>query len=285
MPDPPPGHRPRSMASVLGLVRLIHPAPAAAVVTLTAVLGAILSQQAGQSALNPRVVLTALSVLGSQIVTGAMNDWADRQRDAMTQATKPIPAGQVTEAAALGLAAGGLLLQVGASLPLGWSAVVLGLVAVTSALAYDLWLSRTAASFVPYLVSFGVLPLWIASGVGVPVERVVLAPVLVGPFAVAAHLANTLKDFAGDAAMRSGNLAQLLGRRRAGSLAWALAVGVGVGSGIALAVTGRLGLPSVLLGLVGLVAVAGGVRGEDRLWTGILVAAVSWTAAWALATA
>jgi hypothetical protein len=164
-------------------------------------------------------------------------------------------------------------------------ALLLGLVAVASAVVYDLWLSRTAASFVPYLVSFGVLPLWIASGVGVPIERVALAPLLVGPFAVAAHLANTLKDFEGDAAMRSGNLAQLLGRGRAGATAWALAVGVGVGSGIALGAAGRLSVPSVLLGLAGLVAVARGARRADRLWAGMLVAAVSWTAAWALATA
>jgi 4-hydroxybenzoate polyprenyltransferase len=270
---------------VLGLLRLIHPAPAVAVVTLSAVLGAILSQQAGLPPLGIRVVLTALSVLGSQVVTGAMNDWADRDRDAVTQPTKPIPAGDVTPSAALGLAAAGIALQVGASLPLGLPALLLGLAAVGSAIAYDLWLSRTAASFVPYLVSFGVLPLWIASGVGVPFERVVLASLLVGPFAVAAHLANTLKDFEGDAAMRSGNLAQLLGRTRAGLLAWSLAVGVGVGSGIALGFAGRLNLPSVLLGLVGLLAVGQGVRRADRLWAGILVAAVCWTAAWALATA
>ena len=43
-----------------------------------------------------RVVLVALSVLGSQIVTGAMNDWADRDRDAVTQPSKPIPAGEAT---------------------------------------------------------------------------------------------------------------------------------------------------------------------------------------------
>jgi 4-hydroxybenzoate polyprenyltransferase len=272
------------MAGVLGLVRLIHPAPAAAVVTLSAVLGTILSQQAGLSP-GPRVLLTAVSVLGSQIVTGAMNDWADRDRDAVTQPTKPIPAGDVTPSAALGLAAAGLALQLGASLPLGVPALLLGLAAVASAVAYDLWLSRTVASFVPYLVSFGVLPLWIATGVGVPIERVAIAPLLVGPFAVAAHLANTLKDFDGDAAIRSRNVAQLLGRRRAGVLAWALAVGVGAGSGIALGMAGRLSIPSVLLGLVGLLAVGQGWQRADRLWAGMLVAAVCWTAAWALATA
>jgi hypothetical protein len=62
-------------------------------------------------------------------------------------------------------------------------------------------------------------------------------------------------------------------------------VGVGVGSGIALAAVGRLGGPSLILGIVGLLAVAQGARRADRLWAGMLIAAVCWTAAWALATA
>lgn len=272
------------MAPVLAAIRLVHPAPALAVVCLSTVLGAILSDEAGAPAFGGRVVLVALSVLGSQIVTGVMNDWADRERDAVTQPSKPIPAGEARPSTALGLAAIGLALQVAASLPLGWLALVLGLLAVGSAVAYDLWLSRTIASFVPYLVSFGLLPLWIAAGVGIPLERVAVASLLVGPFAVAAHLANTLKDFEGDAAVRSGNLAQRLGRTRASVLAVVLAAGVGIGAGIGLGATGRLGLPSLALGVVGLLAIAQGMRGAPRLWAGMLVAAVSWTAAWALAT-
>jgi 4-hydroxybenzoate polyprenyltransferase len=269
---------------MFGLVRLIHPAPAATVVTLSAVLGAILSSQAGLPPFGIPVALTVLSVLGSQVVTGAMNDWADRERDAIIQPAKPIPAGAVTPSSALWLAAAGLAIQVAASLPLGGPALVLGLVAVASAVAYDLWLSRTAASFVPYLVSFGVLPLWIAAGTGVPLERVAIASLLVGPFAVAAHLANMLKDFEGDAVIGSRNLVQLLGKRRASVLAWVLALGVGMGAGIGLGTSGRLGVPSLLLGLVGLLAVVQGISAAHRLWAGMLVAAVSWTAAWALAT-
>ncbi|MDP9134534.1 MAG: UbiA family prenyltransferase [Actinomycetota bacterium] len=248
-------------------------------------LAAILSIEEGAAAINGRVVLITLSVLGSQIVTGVMNDWADRERDAVTQPSKPIPAGAARPSTALGLAAVGFALQVAASLPLGWLALVLGLLAVGSAVAYDLWLSRTIASFVPYLVSFGLLPLWIAAGVGVPLERVAAASLLVGPFAVAAHLANTLKDFEGDAAMRSGNLAQSLGSGRTSVLAVLLAAGVGFGAGVGLAATGRLGLPSLLHGVLGLLAIAQGIRSAPRLWAGMLVAAVSWTAAWALATA
>lgn len=272
------------MARVLAALRMVHPAPAIAVVGLTTVLAAILSSEAGAPVFSGRVVLVALSVLGSQIVTGVMNDWADRERDALTQPSKPIPAGEARPSTALVLAAVGLALQVAASLPLGWLTLLLGLLAVGSALAYDLWLSRTVASFVPYLVSFGLLPLWIAAGVGVPLERVAPASLLVGPFAVAAHLANTLKDFEGDAAVRSGNLAQRLGRPRASWLAVVLAAGVGIGAGIGLAATGRLGPPSFLLGVVGLLAIAQGIGGASRLWAGMLIAAVSWTAAWALAT-
>jgi 4-hydroxybenzoate polyprenyltransferase len=276
------------MRLVTALIRLVHPAPAAAVVALTATLAAILNSQAGRGALDGRVGLVTLSVLGSQVLTGALNDWADRERDASVQPTKPIPAGAVSPPAARVVAGLGLALQLVASALLGPLPLALGLVASASAVAYDLWLSRSIGSFLPYLVSFGVLPLWIASGVDVPLERVAAASLLAGPFAVAAHLANTMRDFDADARVGSGALAQRLGRGRALGLAWslAMAVGIGVGSAVLLG-GGRLNPLSVIsLGvvLVGIAAIAQGIRGAGRLWAGMLVAAVCWTAAWALTT-
>jgi hypothetical protein len=41
---------------------------------------------------------------------------------------------------------------------------------------------------------------------------------------------------------------------------------------------------SLGLGAVGLAAVAQGILGPRRLWAGMLVAALCWTVAWALAT-
>lgn len=266
------------------LAMLVHPAPAVAVTTLSAALAAILSVQAGEDAWQRRVVLVALAVLGSQILTGALNDWADRDRDAVAQPTKPIPAGGATPTAALALAGFGLILQVAASVPLGALPLVLGLLASASAVAYDLGLSRSVASFVPYLVSFGLLPLWVAAGVGVPLERVAAAPLLVGPFAVAAHLANAVRDFEADARIGSGNLAQRLGRRSAFATAWGLALAVGIGVGAAFLVAGALHPIPLALGVAGIVAVGQGMAGPGRLWAGMLVAAVCWTAAWAIAT-
>lgn len=269
---------------MIALVRLVHPAPTLAVVLLAAALAAILSLQTGSLAFGPRVVLVTLSVLGSQILTGALNDWADRDRDAEVQRSKPIPSGTVTPRGALILAAGGLLLQIASSVPLGPVPLVIGLGASASAAAYNLWLSRRAASFLPYLVSFGLLPIWIATGVGTPLERVAAAPLLVGPFAVAAHLANTVRDFDADARIGSGNLAQRLGRRPAFALAWGMAMAVGLGVGAAFILGSRIEPVGLLLGVVGIAAVAQGLVGPGRLWAGMLVAAVCWTAAWALAT-
>jgi 4-hydroxybenzoate polyprenyltransferase len=263
-------------------VRLVHPAPTLAVTALSGALGAILLNQAGRG-LDERWLATVGAVLGSQIFTGATNDLVDRSRDlAAARLEKPLAAGELSPEGALWVASLGLGLQLAASLRIGELALGLGLVAVASALLYNVWLSRTPWSVLPYLVSFGVLPLWVAAGVGVPIERVAVAPLLVGPFAAAAHLANTLRDFDGDRAIGSRNLAQLLGRTASFRLAWVLAMAVGVGVGLAFAIGGRVEPVGGALGVIGLVAVAQGYAGSNRLWGGMLVAAVCWTAAWAL---
>ena len=252
-------------------------------VALSAALALILVRQAGQG-LDWSVALIVVSVAGSQVATGAFNDWADRERDAGLRLEKPIPAGQLRAATALAIGAAGLVTQLLASALLGPLPLLLGALAVGSALVYDLALSRTPLSVLPYVLSFGVLPAWIASGIGVPIERVAGAMLLVAPFAAAAHLANALRDFPLDAAAGSRNLAQVLGPRLSRGLAVGLALFVGLGVAIAFAGGDRPSPVSAVLGGLGLAAVAFGSTGARRLWPALLVAAVCWTVAWALAT-
>lgn len=272
----------RSVAAVSAAIRLVHPAPTIAVTALSAALGAILLVEAGP--FRPeRWLLTVAAVLGSQVFTGATNDLVDRGRDqAAGRADKPLAGGHLSTEAALWIASVGLALQLAASLQLGVLVLLLGAGATLSALTYNLWLSRTPLSVVPYLVSFGLLPLWVAAGVGVPLDRVVPAVPLVAPFAAAAHLANVARDFASDADGGSRSLAIVLGERRSVWLAWALAMAVGVGVGLAMTAAGRTSVPTATLGLAGLAAVGQGAGSAKRLWYGILLAAVAWTAAWAL---
>lgn len=266
---------------MLALARLVHPAPAMAVTVLAAVLAILLGGESG-SIDGWRVALVVASVAGSQVATGALNDWADRDRDAAAGRRKPIPQGRVSPRAALALAGAGIVLQLVTSTLVGTTFALLGLVALGSAVAYDLWLSRTPASVVPYVVSFGTLPLWIATGVGVPVSRVAGAVPLAAAFAAAAHLANTLRDYESDRATGSRALAQLLGRSATRRIALALGLAVGVGVGVALAIAGRLSPAVAVSGAIGLAAVGAGAVREAWLWRGQLVAAVAWTAAWAL---
>jgi 4-hydroxybenzoate polyprenyltransferase len=267
-----------------GIARLIHPAPALTVVALSLALGAILAGQSGLEPLSLRLALTTLAVAGSQVLTGALNDWADRERDARVQPTKPIPSGVVTPRTALAVAAAGAAVQLIASVPLGWLPLLLGAIASGSAVAYNLWLSRTPLSVVPYLVSFGVLPIWIAAGTGVPIERVAAAPLLIGPFAAAAHLANALPDFDADRTGGSRNLAQVIGRRATHAAAVVGALGVGIGVGAVLAIGGRAPAAALVIGAVGVAAVVVGAAAPRMLWSGILVAAACWTISWALGT-
>ena len=270
-------------AAVAALIQLIHPAPALAVTALSAVLAWILATEASAGPRAESVAAITLSVLGSQVLVGALNDWADRGRDA-GRTDKPLAAGRLRPETALALAAAGAVLQLAASAVLGPVPLGLGLVASGSAVAYNLGLSRTPLSPLPYLVSFGVLPLWIGAGVGVPLERVVPACVLVAPFAAAAHLANVLRDFDADAVAGSRNLAQWIGRRRAHLLSAGLALSTGAAIGIGFGVAGRLSWWSAGLGAVGLGALIIGARTPQGLWNAILVAAVAWTGAWALAS-
>lgn len=274
----------RLAAALFAGIRVVHPAPAAAVVGLSAVLGAVLLREAGRE-LDERWLATVAAVAGSQVFTGAMNDLVDRARDqAAGRIEKPLASGAIGPEAVAWIASGGLALQLAALLRLGALPLLLGVAATGSALAYNLWLSRTPASVVPYLVSFGILPLWIAAGVGVPLGRVVAAVPLVAPFAAAAHLANVVRDHDADRRTGSRSLPQLIGRRRAVWLAWLAAMGVGVVVGGATVLSGRAEPLPVALGLAGLAAVGQGAGSASRLWYGMLVAAVAWTAAWALGT-
>jgi 4-hydroxybenzoate polyprenyltransferase len=264
-------------------IRAVHPAPALAVVVLSGALGAILLAQA-RLPLDERWLLTVVSIAGSQVFTGATNDLVDRARDAAAgRLDKPIAAGELSANAAAWIASGGLAVQLAASSRLGVLPLALGIGAAASAAAYNLFLSRTPLSALPYLVSFGLLPLWVAAGVGQPLERVLPAVPLAAPFAAAAHLANTLRDWDADALTGSRNLAQVLGRRRSHWVAVGLALAVGLGAGLGLLLGGGRG-PSLALGAIGLGAVVLGAGGERRLWYGMLIAAVAWTAAWGLSS-
>ena len=211
------------------LVRACHPLPTVAV---TAVIGAFAWSLGWRAA--PFAVLV-VAVLAGQLSVGWSNDAYDAELDARAgRIGKPVVAATVSVRVLWAVAVGALAV----SAALSWVAAgAIGgsfhVFSVAMAWLYNLRLSRTAASWVPYALAFGAVPPFLTYGLdGTPP-----APWTVAVFAivgVSAHLANALPDVESDRAAGIGGLVVRLGARRSGELCWSL---LAVGTAILVAVT------------------------------------------------
>ena len=196
-----------------GLVSASHPGPTAVVTVLAAAFAV------GVGAGPGTALLVTLAVLAGQLSVGWSNDWIDAGRDiAVARGDKPVVSG-VVSAALLRRAA---LLAVGAcvvlSLATGWAPGATHLAAVASAWTYNLVLKSTVLSWLPYSVSFGLLPVFVvlASGESRAAGWAVLATALLG---IGAHVANTLPDLEDDRETGVRGLPHRIGRAGARVLA------------------------------------------------------------------
>jgi 4-hydroxybenzoate polyprenyltransferase len=167
------------------------------------------------------VAWVVASAAAGQASVGWSNDYLDRVEDARVgRRDKPLVVGTVSPAVLAVAAPLAFAASVVLSVPLGIpEALVMGM-AVASAWSYNLWLKRTAASWVPYAASFGLVPLyaWVVTD-AVPPLWLVLVGALLG---VSAHLTNVLPDLQADRTLGRLGLPQRLGIR--GSLFGACAL-------------------------------------------------------------
>lgn len=186
------------------MIRACHPDACVAVAAVAVLLGIATGGSARQ------VALVGAAVLAGQLSVGWLNDYLDAPRDvAAGRTSKPIVAGRASRRA-VGLAAvvAGVCC-VPLSLSVGLVAGSVHLVAVVSALAYDVWLKSTVVSVLPYLVSFGLLPVFVVLAESHrPAWWLPTAGALLG---AGAHFANVLPDLAGDAATGVRGLPHRLG--------------------------------------------------------------------------
>ena len=122
-------------------------------------------------------MLIGLAVLTGQLTIGWLNDLVDAERDrAVGRPDKPIAAGTIS-AQVVGVATG---LAAAACVPLslacGLAAGAAHLVAVGAGWAYDLGLKSSRLSVLPYVVCFGLLPVFVVLALpGAPGRAVVAA--------------------------------------------------------------------------------------------------------------
>ncbi|CAB4939582.1 MAG: hypothetical protein F2840_04070 [Actinobacteria bacterium] len=205
------------MRVVAGFLRACHPGPTVAVtVVITAFAWSVGWRL-------PGIALLLVTVLVGQLSVGWSNDAHDAGLDAASGRTsKPTVGAQVTARALWS----GALAALVVSFALSW--IVAGPVggtfhvfSVAMAWLYNLRLSRTAWSWLPYALAFGAVPGFVTYGLdGQP-------PTLWSSFCfaiigVSAHLANALPDLQSDTEAGMGGLAVHLGRRRSVLVCWTL---------------------------------------------------------------
>ncbi|MGV8896174.1 MAG: UbiA family prenyltransferase [Rhodoglobus sp.] len=193
------------------LARSTHPGPTVAVTAITVILGAGVGLSPGQLA------VLGLAFLLGQASVGLSNDWIDADRDrAVGRIDKPVAAGQLDDAVARNAAIIAAIAAVALTLLLGHAATVAHAAFIGSAWAYNVGLKSTWLSVLPYVVSFGLLPLVVTLARSEPALAspwVVIAGSLLG---VSAHFANVLPDLDDDRATGVRGLPHRLGRRSSG---------------------------------------------------------------------
>jgi 4-hydroxybenzoate polyprenyltransferase len=200
----------RSADRALGLLLGCHPLPCVAVVAFATAYAAAIGAEVS------RLALIAVTVLAGQLVVGWSNDAIDAPRDiAAGRSDKPVSTGLVTGRTLALAALLAAIVCVALSFRLGAAAGRLHLVAVVSAVGYNAGLKVTRLSPLPYVISFGLLPVVVTLAVIGPPGRAPLSQVVAAALlGAAAHAGNTVGDTEADAATGVRGLPQRLGPQR-----------------------------------------------------------------------
>ncbi len=208
--------KPRGLAPAAGWLQLAHPGPAAACTALTLLAGRpIGSRQARAGRGWPaRLTRAAGAMFLAQISTGSLNDVFDRKRDSVHQPYKPIARGLVSPAAALVFALATGLGSLRVARRSGSKAARVMALGLAAGWSYDLGLSRTPLSFVPFSAGIMTVP-WVGA---LAAEQDVLSPrwmtAIAGLLGLGLHLANGGPDAVRDRLAGRRSLPVLLGERR-----------------------------------------------------------------------
>ena len=215
------------MSYVRALLRASHFPQTVAMILFLTVAAVITSVQ------GPNLALFIAAVLCGQLSVGWLNDFVDASLDgSVARSDKPLVAGTLQRSALKIPIAIAMIMVVPLSiLAAGLIGGLAHILAVASAHVYNLYLSRTIWSWLPYAVSFGLLPLFVAQTASAELWPETAMIVLFSLVGVIAHLLNALPDIELDRKAGKGGLGVSLGRRNSLLLTAGLSV---VASGVAL---------------------------------------------------
>lgn len=203
--------------SARGYLLLPHLAPVLVVELATAAFAGI-----AWGGIPPAHLLVPLlmAMLGGQLAIGATNELVDLPFDAVGKPSKPLPSGDVSIRGARTMVIVGLVMMIVFGLQFGIPAFGLLALGAGLGIAYDLWLKRTAWSWLPYLLALPLLPIWVFTALGKSEPRLLMLYPLGALATVGVHLAQALPDVAIDRAAGLRTVTSRFGHVRTFIVAW-----------------------------------------------------------------
>jgi 4-hydroxybenzoate polyprenyltransferase len=242
------------MRAAFALWRSTHPGPTLVVTALSLGLGIAAGLDVW------RVVVLVVAVFFGQLSIGISNDAIDNDRDRLVGRTdKPIARGEVSLRSAWIAAIITVAVALVLSGLLGAGTLVAHGILIASAWAYNAGLKSTAASILPFLVSFGLFPSVATLSAPEPALAAWWATLAGAVLGASVHLTNVLPDLDDDRETGVRGFPHRIGARWSAVLA-ALGIVVGAASvlvGSARGDVGSLGvLPWIFTAVVLVAAIA-----------------------------
>jgi 4-hydroxybenzoate polyprenyltransferase len=198
------------MNKFVALVKATHWPQALTMIVLTTAASALLGQSGTQ------LFSVFFATACGQASVGWVNDYVDtkidrelnrRNKPSVRYSLEPVSLKVPILTALIGLVPFSFLAA-------GWLGGLAQILAVASAQVYNLYLSRTVMSWLPYAISFALFPVFVAQSKSSslwPSGQIILMSALVG---VIAHIFNALPDLAIDKKAELGGLVVSLGEKR-----------------------------------------------------------------------
>jgi 4-hydroxybenzoate polyprenyltransferase len=181
----------------ISLLLSCHPLPVLAM-TIALTIAAALTGRSG-----PECVLVAATIVSGQLTVGWINDVVDADRDRQVgRLDKPVAMGWIEPGAVNFATTCAFLVCVPLSVANGTAAGIAHIAAVLSAWMYNFFFKSTVLSWLPYVVSFGLLPAFLSyGGLGGGMHGgppTIAMTVLAGLLGIGIHFLNVLPDLVED---------------------------------------------------------------------------------------
>ena len=169
-------------------------------------------------------LLMSFAMMFAQATSGIVNEIFDYDLDRVSKPWRALPAEYISIQQASLIAVTTLIVSMCLATCVSEESAILLFLGIGVGVLYSAVLKRTKFSWIPYVIAYPSLPLWVWISLGKYDLRMFTLYLLAFPFVIAFHIVNQLRDYEQDSASGVEGFVQNLGWERAVRLCFILLV-------------------------------------------------------------